>query len=66
MVNIKCDGEGKYYKDGQLIYDGEVEYNMRNGEGKEYIDGQLIYEGKWLNNMMNGKLKCLWVNTFIK
>ena len=47
------DGNGKvkeYYRNGNLIFEGEYLNGNKNGYGKEYnSDGKLIYKGKYIN-----------------
>jgi antitoxin component YwqK of YwqJK toxin-antitoxin module len=44
------NGQGKFYKNGELQYEGEFKNDMYNGKGKYYNDGQLTHEGLWVNN----------------
>jgi hypothetical protein len=48
---------GKGYKDGQLIYEGEFKNDLKHGKGNLYKDEQLIYEGEFKNDLKHGKGK---------
>ena len=54
-VNGLRHGQGKNYRNGQLIYEGHWDYDTRNGEGKYYDNGQLDYDGEWQNDLRHGK-----------
>ena len=55
------NGNGKvkeYWRDGQLIFEGEYLNGKINGKGKEYYqDNKLKFEGEYLNDKRNGKGK---------
>ena len=46
FVNGKRNGQGKYYWNGQLEFEGEF-LNGDQIRGKEYKFGKLIYEGEY-------------------
>ena len=50
--------EKEYYRNGELMFEGEYLNGERNGKGKEYYDnGKLMYEGEFLNGKKNRKGK---------
>jgi antitoxin component YwqK of YwqJK toxin-antitoxin module len=51
----KMEGRGKLY-DGnqQLIYDGELQNNMRHGEGLSLKNGRIEYDGEWRSDRESG------------
>ena len=54
------NGNGKEYRYGELIFEGEYKNGKRNGKGKEYenfFDTYLKFEGEYLNGERNGKGK---------
>ena len=55
-MNGKRNGKGKeYYKNGELIFEGEYLNGKRwNGKGKEYDDkGRVKFKGEYLNGKKN-------------
>jgi len=56
MKDGKMQGTVKQYDtDGELVYEGEFNNDMRSGEGSEYEDGKLRYRGNFENGEYNGK-----------
>lgn len=49
-----CEGRGKEYKEGEIVYDGHYHINNREGKGKSYMNGKLAYDGEWKDNKPNG------------
>ena len=48
-------GEGKYYQDDKLVYEGGWINNRYNGKGKLYQDENLIYDGYWKEGKKQGQ-----------
>ena len=57
MIEYKKFGEiKKYYKNGNLKYDGEFLNGEYNGKGILYYEnGEKKYDGEFLNGEYNGK-----------
>lgn len=49
------NGRGRYYHDGQLIYDGTWQYDEKHGTGKQYENNTLVYQGGFKAGCKSGK-----------
>ena len=51
FVNDEINGQGKFYRNNVLIYEGEYVDGKENGQGKIYNNNQVVYEGRFENNL---------------
>jgi antitoxin component YwqK of YwqJK toxin-antitoxin module len=56
---------GKFFKDGELIYEGELKKYVPHGEGKLLISSKVSFEGKFKNGKKHGKGKEFYANESI-
>ena len=56
MLDDKSHGKGiLYYKNGNVLYDGEFVYGKKQGLGKRIYKSGNYYIGQWLNDKKHGK-----------
>ena len=60
-------GKGKeYYKNDNIIYDGDFVNDKYEGNGKLIFENGEYYFGQWLNGLQHGKGKEYYKNGNIK
>ena len=60
------NGKGiEYYKNGNILYEGEYVNGKREGKGKYFDEFGTYYDGQWKNNLKNGQGKICLPNGII-
>ena len=54
-----------YYKNGNILYEGEFVNGKREGQGKYFDEFGTYYDGQWKNNLKNGQGKICLPNGII-
>ncbi len=57
VVDGSCDGEGKSYVDGKLIYAGSYKKDKKHGKGTYHYSDGIKYIGEWQDGERSGKGK---------